>query len=210
MLYRIELPTDDSGLVQAVLEGLAFRFDDDQVTVDTSVANPARICKLYGTWAQKGDDIPNRPHRMARLLEVPDEVMVVSTDQLAAVASWRPQASDIRAQNTVANGQSATRGSHSFDLDAWIDDHDLEVIGPTAWQDGRKWVLPVCPFNQDHTNHSAFVVQFENGAIAAGCHHHSCDGNDWHALRDLVEPGWRDRGSRRFAGYSANSANSAR
>ena len=28
--------------------------------------------------------------------------------------------------------------------------------------------------------------------MAAGCHHAGCAGNDWHALRDLLEPGWRD------------------
>src|SRR5262249_45201077 len=39
----------------------------------------------------------------------------------------------------------------------------------------------------------AFVVQFASGAIAAGCHHNGCHGNNWHALRDLCEPGWQTR-----------------
>jgi hypothetical protein len=33
-------------------------------------------------------------------------------------------------------------------------------------------------------------VQFASGAIAAGCHHNGCAGNDWEALRRLYEPGW--------------------
>ena len=38
------------------------------------VANPSRILKLPGTWARKGDSVPDRPHRMARVLELPVEV----------------------------------------------------------------------------------------------------------------------------------------
>jgi hypothetical protein len=42
-------------LVRGILEALAFRFDDDRVKVDTT-SNAARIWKLYGTTARKGDD----------------------------------------------------------------------------------------------------------------------------------------------------------
>jgi len=35
------------------------------------VFNPARIWKLYGTVSRKGDSIPERPHRLARILEAP-------------------------------------------------------------------------------------------------------------------------------------------
>ena len=54
-------------------------------------------------------------------------------------------------------------------------------------------MLNPCPWNSAHTNKSAFVVQFASGAIAAGCHHNGCHGNNWHALRDLYEPGWQTR-----------------
>jgi hypothetical protein len=72
LLYRIDLPIDDGGLVERCLKALDQRFSDDRVKVDTSVDNPARIWKLYGTPACKGDSTPNRPHRMARVIEVPD------------------------------------------------------------------------------------------------------------------------------------------
>lgn len=72
LIYPIDLPRDDSGVVERCLKSLDQRFTDDRVKVDTSVFNPARIWKLYGTPACKGDSTPNRPHRMARLLEVPD------------------------------------------------------------------------------------------------------------------------------------------
>jgi hypothetical protein len=69
LLYRVELPTGDNELVKRCLQALARRFDDDQVKIDEAVFNPARIWKLYGTVSRKGDDIPERPHRLARILE---------------------------------------------------------------------------------------------------------------------------------------------
>lgn len=74
LLYRIDLPCEDDGLVEHILKVLDRRFSDDLVKVDTTVYNPARIWKLYGTPACKGDSTPERPHRMARILEVPGDI----------------------------------------------------------------------------------------------------------------------------------------
>jgi hypothetical protein len=71
LLYLIDLPANDDGLIKRCLQALAYRFDDEAVRVDQSVSNPARIWKLYDTFSRKGDSVPNRPHRMARILEVP-------------------------------------------------------------------------------------------------------------------------------------------
>jgi hypothetical protein len=71
LLYRVDLPANDEEFVKRCLQALALRFDDDRVTVDQKVFNPARIWKLYGTISRKGDALPERPHRMARILEAP-------------------------------------------------------------------------------------------------------------------------------------------
>jgi len=71
LLYGIEVPADDDGLVKRCLQSLAFRFDDDRVKIDQVVFNPARIWRLYGTVSRKGDDMPDRPHRLAQILEAP-------------------------------------------------------------------------------------------------------------------------------------------
>jgi putative DNA primase/helicase len=60
------------------------------------------------------------------------------------------------------------------------------------WQQGGRLIVLDCPFNPEHYG-SYHVEQFPSGAISAGCLHRSCDGNDWHALRDRLEPGWRER-----------------
>jgi hypothetical protein len=71
LLYKIDLPADDSGIVKRCLEVLAFRFDEERVKVDQAVFNPSRIWRLYGTANRKGDSSSNRPHRLSRILEAP-------------------------------------------------------------------------------------------------------------------------------------------
>lgn len=71
LLYKIDLPPDDHDLLKRCLQVLSLRFDDEKVIVDQKVFNPARIWKLYGTVSRKGDAVPERPHRRARILEVP-------------------------------------------------------------------------------------------------------------------------------------------
>jgi hypothetical protein len=73
LLYQVDLPNDRKSLVlvKAVLDAIAFKFSDEAVEVDTTTCNAARIWKLYGTTARKGDDTEERPHRVSRLLKVP-------------------------------------------------------------------------------------------------------------------------------------------
>jgi putative DNA primase/helicase len=194
LLFRLDLPVDDGGLVERCLKALAARFDDEQVRVDTGVFNPARIWKLYGTLAGKGDAEAakiGRPHRMARILNAPDELLIVTTEQLEALAAQGTQ----NAEKTTSTTATPSKASgQQFDLAEWISRQKLDVTGPDVWQgSGRRWVFRACPWNPDHTDASAFIVQWPSGKIGAGCHHNSCQGRDWHALRDTVEPGWREQ-----------------
>ena len=157
----------------------------DRVDLDTTVHNPARIWKLYGTPACKGDSTAERPHRMARLLAVPSTIEVVPVELLEALAG--PVTA---AEPTGTRQQSNGR----FDLDQWITRHGLQVDGPKPWRgSGRRWVFSVCPWNPEHRNRSAFIVEWPNGTIGAGCQHNGCTGKGWHELRDVVEPGWREK-----------------
>ena len=40
--------------------------------VDVKNGNPARVWKLYGTLAAKGDNLPEWPHRLSHILETPE------------------------------------------------------------------------------------------------------------------------------------------
>jgi hypothetical protein len=71
LLWRINLPRDDDGLVKGVLAALALRWDDEVIAVDQTSFNPARIWKVYGTRACKGANVPDRPHRYAEVMYAP-------------------------------------------------------------------------------------------------------------------------------------------
>ena len=187
LMYRIDLPADDGELVRRVIGEIA-KASSEQVAIDTSVYNPARIWRLPGTMNCKGDSIPERPHRMARILEEPQDIVPVSREQMQDIVSY--QSEDTQ---TDVPDDEWKHTMPAFDLDSWIAQYCPELGSPQPWKGGRKWIFPVCPFNEAHTNKSAVLIQEPSGAVAFKCHHNGCSGNDWRALRELREPGCYDR-----------------
>jgi hypothetical protein len=86
LIYRIELPNDSEAkaLIKRVLATIAEHYSDDAVKVDTSVFNAARIVKLYGTTARKGNNTQERPHRRSYIIEAPATLESVTLSQLQA------------------------------------------------------------------------------------------------------------------------------
>ena len=198
LAYRIDLPSADGGLVERVLKALASRFDDATVHVDTGVANPARIWKLYGTMAAKGDSTAERPHRVARIIEAPETPVPVPREKMEALAATLAPAPKSPAPTAARRASSP---KPAFDVDAWIEKHDL--VGrfglEAAWRpwklddgEGEVRAFARCPWDEAHANGSAYLIRMPGGALVAGCHHESCSERNWEALRDLLEPGWRD------------------
>ena len=187
LMYRIDLPADDGELVRRVIGEIA-KASSEQVAIDTSVHNPARIWRLPGTMNCKGDSIPERPHRMARILDEPQDIVPVSREQMQDIVSY--QSEDTQ---TDVPDDAWKHTMPAFDLDSWIVQYCPELGSPQPWKGGRKWIFPVCPFNEAHTNKSAVLIQEPSGAVAFKCHHNGCSGNDWRALRELREPGCYDR-----------------
>jgi hypothetical protein len=202
LLYRVDLPNDDDAkqLVEGCLKGLAFRFTDDRVDVDQSTFNAARLGKLYGSKACKGDPLPDRPHRISRMVKVPDSLVVVREKLLKKLARTVPEEA-----SKPQNPPTGNFNGKPFDLEQWIADSGLEVAKTGPWNGGRKWVLGTCPWNAEHTDRSAYIIEQQSGAIGAGCQHSSCGDKKWHALRDVVEPGWRE--ARRTNGKTATPSN---
>ncbi len=88
LLYRIDLPNDDDArvLLRNAIKALAERFDTPQVHIDRAVHDARRISKLPGTLTRKGPATPERPHRWARLVFVPQQLEIVTAEQLKEVA----------------------------------------------------------------------------------------------------------------------------
>jgi hypothetical protein len=70
LYYRLQ-PVNEALIgawVSKLLKGLAKRFKNALVGVDTTVSNASRITKVIGTLARKGIESEGRPYRVAKLL----------------------------------------------------------------------------------------------------------------------------------------------
>lgn len=77
LLYRVDLPQDDEGLIKACLEWLSSCFGGEGAKVDVGVFNPSRITKFYGSMTRKGPHTQDRPHRVSRIVDCPTRLDVV-------------------------------------------------------------------------------------------------------------------------------------
>lgn len=178
--YRIDLETADSDLVKRVLEGLAQRFNQDDVHVDCTVYNPARICKLYGTLVCKGANTPERPHRMSRLLDIPAKIEVVGRELLEAIAIPHPE--------QPVPSSLPTGFKESISMESFLQTYHIDTYPPQPYAGGMRWKLKTCVWDSSHTDNSACVYQFADGRLAASCSHNSCKGKGWKDLRVVFEP----------------------
>ena len=189
--YHLLLPVDLENTkenVEAVKEFLAaldFLYSTDKVQVDRTTYNPARIVKFYGSLACKGDDTEERPHRWSKIIKVPQETNVVSLEQLREIAAKRPK---------VDKGTQKKSRGKEIDVEGLIEKHGLDLACSAPFHnEGTKYILKTCPWNSDHTDNAAYIIKFNNGAVAAGCHHNGCKDENWQTLKallkeDIVEP----------------------
>ena len=191
LLYRVDEPAEDNGLFSKCLQSLHERFSDDAVDVDTTVFNPARIFKLYGTWACKGSSTEDRPHRLSKILSAPKELEIVPHDLLVNLAEDVTEPNSYRGRESQPklprNLPPRSNGAlQPFDLAAFIDRHSLDVKGPDEWNGGQRWTFNTSPMC-DHNDGAVYLLQHSSGAVVARCHHNSCNW-EWADLRRTLEP----------------------
>ncbi len=209
LLYRIDLPADDGGLVQKVLKALNDRFGDKAVGVDLKVYNPARISKLYGTLAKKGDSLPERPHRIARLLDVPTTIAITPRDRLESIIAAPAAAPILKSPSATSASASGDQFDFApgFNVVEYLTTHGVEFGKAKSLPDGATlWELKRCVWRPTESDGGPYVIQFANGNIAAGCHHNQCDNKKWADLRDTIDPGWRTVSDKKGSGKGPSVA----
>lgn len=183
LLYRIDLPNtpENVEMIKNVLIHLSQKFSDDVVEIDKTVFNPARIWKVYGTKACKGDATTERPHRKAELIESPTKLVLLTLEAIKAVAALVEVAKPIAAKAT----NTATI-SGGIEVEDFCRRHGLNINQVAGWKDGKKYQLTPCPFNSDHFE--AVIIKHPSGAVQFNCLHNGCSGKTWQDLRDKLEP----------------------
>jgi putative DNA primase/helicase len=186
LLVHVDLPNDDAArqLVERCLQATALYCNTADVQVDVKVGNAARISKLYGTLAAKGDATADRPHRIACLLEVPAALVVTPVAVLERWAATLP---------TPDPGEPPRRrGRHGdFEVRTWLAAYGLTITREKDWVRGATLLeLDQCPFNPDHVRSARIIVEV-SGLLSFGCFHQSCAGKLWADVREQLEPAWR-------------------
>jgi hypothetical protein len=176
VLLRIDLPASDALLVKRVIESLASGFDTDEVKVDPTVANPARIWKAYGTCSRKGSSTADRPHRQAELLNVPAQLILVPREELEKIAG--PEVKKDTRQESRATERAEW-------MEAFLAAGGIEHRGREEYKDGWRWKLAACPFDSTHPAEAAVFVM-GSGAMGFTTLHNDCP-KKWPEFRALVE-----------------------
>ena len=182
LMYRVNLKNtkEHQNLMKQSLKALDLLFSTDDVDIDLKNANPSRICKLYGTLAQKGRNDVNRPHRMSYVIGNPAEIKVSDKKYLEKLCEIIPK--EPEKPQKYNNYQP-----REFDLDLWLDKYGLRYV-KKSWGDADKYVLDECPFDSNHKAPDSCILKFRNGAISFTCFHNSCSDHKWQDLRMMYEP----------------------
>ena len=183
LLYYIGLANteENANLIKACLMALDMMFSTERVKIDTVNFNPSRICKLYGTAAQKGANSPERPHRISEIISddfEPKQTLKCDLEQLAgAVEEVKPVAA--KYNNYDPN---------NFDLVGWMQRHGMGYREKSFSDGGRKYVLDECPFNSNHKAPDSMLIYQPDGRIGFKCLHNSCRDKTWRDVWTMLDP----------------------
>ncbi len=199
IMYRMpDLINEDhisgsNGLVHRVLKNLATKFNTPLVEVDQVVYNAARVWKLYGTWARKGDSTELRPHRQSKIYPVDgrsslDDIAIVTMEQLQAVAlpevEKKPAQLPARTHTPKYNKASATNpcnqqsGPGRFVKGReYLDDHGVKVTAVLEEGELTRFCFDQCLFDESHIGHKscAIVISSSPPFITYHCYHNTCN-----------------------------------
>src|ERR1017187_6954659 len=173
--------------VKNVLDHLAQKFNDAFVKVDTSVHNPSRITKAYGSLAGKGENTELRPHRYSEIRKVPAQIVPVTIGQLLALkpVTIAPHKSIVikgQVPSKIATGVTEPEKMEEF-LDYYEIDHKVARREKNGW----SWELFPCPFNETHDIGEVGISLGDDGKYGFKCFHESCQDKHWQEFKAHLE-----------------------
>jgi hypothetical protein len=186
--WRAAVTAETVEMLAALYRGLKIDFGSDRVEFDTTVRNPARIWRLYGTTNRKGEPTAERPHRQASVV-IPPRWEAVSPQQVERMASaYANRRSPDVGQRPQPTQLVRVRGEGDYatlDVVSWFKAHGAY----RRHLDADKHAVR-CPWGYEHSTvdpeHSTATVIWETrGQLWPNfrCLHSHCDGR---GIRDVM------------------------
>ena len=152
--------------------------------MDITTGNPARLTRFYGTMTCKGINTEDRPHRRSAIIDIGNPNKYSSIEDLQRIIDDLGYISNIKRQNIV-NIYPKRKDNNGLTLEKCLINAGINISHKKIEDDQTIYVLERCPFKDRHTDKSAYVIEYNNGNIHAGCHHDSCSKNNWNTLKEL-------------------------
>lgn len=192
-----------NGLMARMLAAIQERCGSSQATIDQKVFNAGRICKLYKTWARKGDDTEERPHRRSYLRDnTPKSLADVEITDLATLtllAEMAPTRTYGGSSASVVHSSEKERhacryddgkaSSESFNLDipAYLAHYGIKIHSVKQQDSATFYTLNECLFDPSHrAGESAIVVSPHYPYLTYQCFHDSDRGRIWKDARERI------------------------
>ncbi|MFC1895062.1 phage/plasmid primase, P4 family [Thermodesulfobacteriota bacterium] len=229
LMYRLpDLPNSpnisgSNGMVRRVLCALSERFSTPAVKIDHVVHNAARIWKVYGTTARKGDDMAERPHRKAVIWAqnqatengwpTLEDVAIVPLRHVEAVAALAKD--DARAGGSVTSASAvstALRGNArrtetlgELDVRRYLGKYGVTIKSVKEKGEATWYCLDACVFDSTHTGGEAAIVRSPHPPhLTYHCFHDSCNGKTWREARECISGA--DKIVEFYSGYDPEKA----
>lgn len=195
LVYRIpELANipENVELLKGVLKALSGLFQghkgDTLLEIDQKVFNPARISKLYGTMARKGDHSEARPHRPSMILDRPGVAIPLTLKQLEelAVISGKAEETPVKSRAYSESPPMSRISDSRLDVIAYLDRYGVPVKKVKENGESKLYVLDWCLFDASHSGGEAAICQGGDGKLFYQCFHDSCRGRTWGEARKII------------------------
>jgi hypothetical protein len=205
--YHMLIPTvaykdvgQASNNAHTLLQLLKKEFSTDRVSIDTTIYNPGRILKLYGTKAVKGSHLPKRPHRYATIdmSSIPEDVDLFQVLE-AELTAFRKEAKPTPKAPAPKKGAAASQGRGLTDgWDFETCSRILEALLTRAGlpfhvkdKDGQRiFNFRDCPHHTDPDGQhfECAIMARSEGGFAAKCFHDEAAG--WKDFKAKI--GWEE------------------
>jgi hypothetical protein len=184
-----------TAVIEKFLKMLDQLFSDDVVHLDLSTGDAQQLTKLYGTICRKGDNTPDRPHRLSGPLEVPEgyHTHPIALEQMQALtAAYYKEPKPDPLYGGLFSGRQPPE---KIDIERLLNNRGTKYR-KLSWQKGFKFIVDPCLY-MDHQvgprNSSSAILEFPDGGHDYSCFHDHCQGKTWPDALDILDPGWRQR-----------------